>query len=141
MSGSIVLSRTSAEILARLIYPTPAALAVHELRSALERSTPWERAEALIAELRQDIGGSPSATHGVDQMQAYITARLRVLELDVTDERVLYEAFCLLALVRECARNGRHNEILDPATEDGVATVCRAIATALVVLVPREVGQ
>lgn len=141
MSGSIVLSRAAAEELARLSYPASAVLAVHELRSALERPTPWQRAEELITELRQEIAGSPKATHGVDQMQAYITARLRVLELDVADERVLYEAFCLLALVRECARNGRHNGVIDESEEGGVATVCRAIATALVVLVPREVGQ
>jgi hypothetical protein len=114
-------------------YQAGAGIAVEQ---TLEEHVPWHRAKELITDLHETL--RETGTHGADQVQAYATGFLDQLEVNVREPRVLYETLAVIALVRACARNGHANEIITHEVEEVVASVCRALATALAVLAPAE---
>lgn len=139
MSDTVRVSRAALRTVAGLSFPIDKAGALVDIVEALNTPVPWHRARALVADLRFEIAQhGPVATAGADQVQAYATSRLAELEVDVTDPAVLYEVLVVLALVRECARNGWDNGVIDYETEQQIASVCRALAAGLVVLAPDE---
>lgn len=96
----------------------------------------WHHATDLLVELRAE---ATRQVHGADQLRAWITEFLTTLDVDVTDERTLYEVIVALSLVRHLIAAGHRNGSVDDATDDVVAKACRALAGALAPLVPPEV--
>ena len=103
------------------------------------RPVPWHRAKALLesldAEIREDGAFWP------DQIQAYATQFLAAIEIDLRDERTLYETLGAVALMRACARNGRANGVIDEDVEKKVGSLCRALAVAMATLAPERARQ
>lgn len=114
-----------------------ARLAVEELRFRVEQTVRWDRARPLLAELRAETIEWPhSARASVDQLQAYATARLAQLGIDIRDRRVLYEVLVILSLVNECSRNGHDNGLLNDDEDSAIRGLLRALGRAFAQLVP-----
>lgn len=113
--------------------------AVRDLYDALLRPVRWDVVRPLVAELRAEtVEQGLAAVAGADQLQAYASARLAELEVDVRDGRVLYEVLVVLCLVHECARNGRENGLLEPSEEAAIRGLLRALGRAFAELAPDE---
>lgn len=132
MTDSIVIRRELAEELLAAPFDPSVGVAYAELASAARHAVAWEPLRPLIADLRsEDEHRELRASWQLDQLQAYISDRLSDLGIDVRDERVLYEAICVVALVHECTRNGLENGAVDQAEEVAMRALCRAIGAAL----------
>lgn len=113
--------------------------AVVAMAEAAGESLPWSMLRPLISDLEhEDRDRAFFVQAQVDQLQAYATARLGELDVDLRDHRVLYEAVCVLALVHECAVNGAENGALNDDEASAIRALARALGAALGRLAPDE---
>jgi len=139
VKDTVTVPRWVAKTLARqqFAFTDEAATALEELRIAAGEEIPWSNVVALIHQF-EDETSSPHIRGQLDQLQQYATNRLRMLEVDVRDPRVLYEAICVLGLIAEAARNGRDNGVIAADTATEMQSVCRMLGASLGRYAPDE---
>jgi hypothetical protein len=145
---TVPVPRWAADLLAALGVTVRDALLgpPDDIRAALDavvvaarEPIPWGPLRPLIDNLRDESGTQPiHATAQLDQMRGYVTERLRQLDVEVRDPRVLYEALCVVALVHECAVNAAENGALNDDEASAVRACARIIGAALGPLAPDE---
>lgn len=109
-----------------------------DLARAAATPVPWERATGLLRDLRARILIDAPTVSGADQLQAYVTGRLADLDVDVTDERVLYEALAVISIVSGVADTARANGQISGDANATISGICRAVAAGLAILAPTD---